>query len=705
MSTIPTISNFNIPAKTYGDASFILVDPSSDSSGAFTYGSSDLNVAIINGKIVTITGAGISTITATQDACGNYTDASINATFIVNPARPTISIKQKIPSTTVNNFTNYTDGDESYTIWYAGDDNFIIIGLNTPFIFNDVSYSNLYLSSNGVITFNNSTTSFNPLGFDFHNYAGVFFMTDMNTVSPKYIRYKNTTDTFEIIYNNVHFPYNGDIQIKITLKLQNNINSGDVIFDFGNITNDFHDTGIGYSYGTNNQNDIITNLNILSGTNYFFKPTSPIYIIPGNTQAALSNTQFVIREPFDILQSGISKTYGDASFVLIEPSSDSSGAFTYGSSNINVATISDKIVTITGAGTSFITVAQDACGNYTDSSANITLTVNKANPIFGNFAVSTTNINNVIEPPSSNSPGTFTYTSSDVNVADISGNILTIVGSGTATITATQSETANYNQGTVSVIVTISKITPVLSNFTIPRTTFEHTIIQLIPPQSTNPSGLFTYTSSNPAIADISGNLLIIVGKGTATITAIQSATSIFFSNSITAGFDTSFVNFPQPTQISPNQIIGISEPNSTIVVTEKSLTNQYIIYQIQSNAQGVWNFNVNIPSNYYSFGPLNTTRFVSSIQNNFSAKYREKSYQLTVGVPVVIKPRIYNVNSLDARWWRISAALPAGLKFSQTTGVIRGTPEVAMSPTKYRITSNSQIYLSSTMEITIEIL
>ena len=164
-----------------------------------------------------------------------------------------------------------------------------------------------------------------------------------------------------------------------------------------------------------------------------------------------------------------------------------------------------------------------------------------------------------------------------------------------------------------------------------------------------------------------------------------------------------SFVNF-QPNEIATNQIAGISDPNFTIVVKEKSLDNQEITYQIDSNYQGTWNFNITIPSNYYSFTPINTNQSIV-LQNNFSAKYREKSYQLTIGVPVVIKPRIYASNSFDARWWRISPALPTGLKFSQTTGVIRGTPEVAMSPTKYRITSNSQIYLSSTMEIALEII
>src|SRR5690606_32231502 len=56
--------------------------------------------------------------------------------------------------------------------------------------------------------------------------------------------------------------------------------------------------------------------------------------------------------------------------------------------------------------------------------------------------------------PTSNSEGTFTYSSSDESVVTISGNTVTIVGAGTATITATQAATANYNSGSISLTVT-----------------------------------------------------------------------------------------------------------------------------------------------------------------------------------------------------------------------------------------------------------
>ena len=43
----PTIGTLTVPAKNFGDAPFNLSAPSSDSTGAFTYTSSDTGVATV----------------------------------------------------------------------------------------------------------------------------------------------------------------------------------------------------------------------------------------------------------------------------------------------------------------------------------------------------------------------------------------------------------------------------------------------------------------------------------------------------------------------------------------------------------------------------------------------------------------------------------------------------------------------------------
>ena len=71
------------------------------------------------------------------------------------------------------------------------------------------------------------------------------------------------------------------------------------------------------------------------------------------------------------------KTYGDAAYTL--PAKTTEGlTLTWTSDNINVATISDSILTIMGAGTATITATQEGDGNYKPFSKEFTLTVAKA---------------------------------------------------------------------------------------------------------------------------------------------------------------------------------------------------------------------------------------------------------------------------------------------------------------------------------------
>lgn len=85
-NTLPTLSNFSIPAKFIGDAPFAITPPTSNSSGAFSYSSSNLNVATVSGNMITIVGGGTTTITATQAAAAPFAAGSITANLVVSVA-------------------------------------------------------------------------------------------------------------------------------------------------------------------------------------------------------------------------------------------------------------------------------------------------------------------------------------------------------------------------------------------------------------------------------------------------------------------------------------------------------------------------------------------------------------------------------------------------------------------------------------------
>jgi uncharacterized protein YjbI with pentapeptide repeats len=69
----------------------------------------------------------------------------------------------------------------------------------------------------------------------------------------------------------------------------------------------------------------------------------------------------------------------DASFALVDTSSNSPVAFTYSSSNTSVATVAGNVVTILTPGTTTITVSQVANATYDSATATMTLTVNPPN--------------------------------------------------------------------------------------------------------------------------------------------------------------------------------------------------------------------------------------------------------------------------------------------------------------------------------------
>jgi photosystem II stability/assembly factor-like uncharacterized protein len=200
---------------------------------------------------------------------------------------------------------------------------------------------------------------------------------------------------------------------------------------------------------------------------------------------------------------------------------------------------------------------QSLCYNPTVPLYNykVTRTYNGGGGKYGLYGrvqvVSLSNFNNIsktfndppfdLTPPSSNSPGAFTYTSSNALVATISGITVTIIGMGTCTITVTQAAYSNYTSGSISALLTVNKATPNLKDFSIPPKTYQDNTFTLKQPNSDSP-GAFTYSSSNSNVAKISGNTVTIIGAsgpppsyGNCTIIATQAPTANYTSAIISA--------------------------------------------------------------------------------------------------------------------------------------------------------------------------
>ncbi|NDA26780.1 MAG: hypothetical protein EBZ05_08095, partial [Verrucomicrobia bacterium] len=157
------------------------------------------------------------------------------------------------------------------------------------------------------------------------------------------------------------------------------------------------------------------------------------------------------------------KTFGDAAFSLTATGGASGNAVTYSSSNTNVATVSGSTVTVVGVGTTTITANQAGNSNYSAATTvSRTLTVVQASQTITFGALSPVNIGVapfVLSASGGGSGNAVTFVSSNPGVATVSGSMVTVVGVGATTITASQAGNGNYLAATdVSRTLTVNSV-------------------------------------------------------------------------------------------------------------------------------------------------------------------------------------------------------------------------------------------------------
>ena len=231
------------------------------------------------------------------------------------------------------------------------------------------------------------------------------------------------------------------------------------------------------------------------------------------------------------------KTLGNADFNLTAPTSNSTGAFSYTSADIAIATVAGNTVSIIASGTVAITAAQEASGNFLTGSITSNLVINNPSPTLGTLTVASKVFGSSsfqLNPPTSNSNGTFSYTSSNTGVATISSTMVTVVGVGSSTITATQAATNSYASGSTTATFTVTATAPSINSFAIASQAVNTSLNLVSYAPTSNSSGAFTFTSGNASVASISGNTLTTNALGSTVITASQAAAGNYTSGSIT---------------------------------------------------------------------------------------------------------------------------------------------------------------------------
>lgn len=225
------------------------------------------------------------------------------------------------------------------------------------------------------------------------------------------------------------------------------------------------------------------------------------------------------------------KTFGDAAFTL-PATTDKGQTIVYQSTNTAVATISGNTVTIVAPGTTNIIASQAGTADYLAATGiTKTLTVNKISQTITFPAISAKTYGGAsFSLPATTDKGlTIAYTSTNTNVATVSGNTVTILNAGSTDIIANQVGTANYYAApSVSQTLIVNKAAQTITFNAFASKTYGDAPITM---NLNSDKGLgITYTSNNTAVASLVSNVLTINKAGTATITATQAGTANYLA-------------------------------------------------------------------------------------------------------------------------------------------------------------------------------
>jgi hypothetical protein len=526
-----------------------------NSTGVLSYESSAPSVATVNPStgLVTIVGAGTTTITVSQAASANgvYTAAvPVSQQLVVLPTGFSVL-------TNNNDFTSLDFDLDMTTLFTNRDEDVKPITMpNSNFTFDNKAYTTLYAGSNGWFSFgtNVAEVSFGDNTQQPINTFRYFGRDHVSTGSYKFVSnntrllfkltgyiYGATTKTFTI---KVIIEQSGEIRINYTLAQTFTSDGITIGYVGGNSSATSDDTFLTLDGVTFNRSISSNLFSLLNGKTILYippnYPTFGSFTLPSDIQVYQNQT--ITR-------------------VLTPPTSNSSGAFTFTSSNTAVATITVNngvsSINVVGGGTTIIAATQAASGGYDSSSVTASLTVTVVLPTFGPFTLPSDipvyqnqTITRVLTPPSSNSSGAFTFTSSNTAVAtiSISGGVssINVIGGGTTTITAIQALSGIYASSSVTASLTVTVVLPTFGTFSLPSHELVYqnqTITRPLTPPTSNSSGAFTFTSSNTAVAtiSISGGVssINVIGAGSTIITATQAASGIYASLSSSVILDT----------------------------------------------------------------------------------------------------------------------------------------------------------------------
>ncbi|SFR98423.1 Phospholipase C [Granulicella pectinivorans] len=460
-----------VPTHTFGDAPFA-VNAASDSSGAVTYALVS-GPASVSGNIVTLTGAGRVTLSASQASDANYLAGTATAAFSVARAPNSVTF-DAIPA--------HAFGDAPFTVSATSSSR-----SSSPVTYQLVSGPATLAGQTVTLTGAGSVVLSASQAID-TNYAAATAETTLPIARA----------TNSLILSPIPDQVFSNPPPTVTLAATSSTSSTSVI-----------------TYA------VVSGPGTVSGSVLTISGAGQMTVratqaSDANYRAATAQTSFQVTNANHLLTfDGIaSHTFGDPPFTVTA----SSGATTPIVYSVvsGPATISGRVVTLTGAGSVVLRADQAADANYSAQTAQSSFAVAK-----GSATLAFVPVTGVIDgdPPfavsaTSKSTGAVTY-SLVSGPATLSGDRVTVTGAGTVTLAARQASDANYAVSTAQTTFTVAapntSATGLIEHVVVifqENVSFDHYFATY--PNATNPAGepLFTALPNTPAVDGLSPRLL-----------------------------------------------------------------------------------------------------------------------------------------------------------------------------------------------------
>jgi hypothetical protein len=509
-ATYTIIGLFPIITTTYGVGSIPIVPPTTNSPAPWVFTSSNPKVATISGGNLVIVGAGSSTISASQAAVGKFTARSRLTPLRVNLGTPVIgafapesvSITQK--TYTLVPPTSTSDGYWSYTS----------------------SNSNIASIVGNTVTV---------------RAGGSVLIYATQTSTPNW-KSANTSMKFTVVAIAPVLGAFGDITI-----MKDSVNSL-------TLKPPTSTSQAWWTFTSSNPGVASVVSNILTPLAFGTTTITATQGAVGDYAAATATMTLTVQGPTPTLSvfSDVTVQLNSATSLAIQaPASTSTGTWSFTSSDTSTATINGGIATLLKPGIVTITATQAPSTTF-GSSAPITMTLT----VVGSAKIGPwADLQKVVDdpdfalvPPTSTSPGTWSYTSSNPQSVEVIAGMVKIKAAGGANITAIQNATPAFTQGLAHLTIFVFGARPTTGTLAPIVAMVGDPAIALKAPTS-NSTGGWTYTSSDPKVAVINGSSLLIIGAGSAIISATQSPAGTFSqSNTVQAQITVS----PKPTPTPP---------------------------------------------------------------------------------------------------------------------------------------------------------